>query len=131
MKFRVARHTNDMQAMIDFYTNVIGLEVTDSFEDHNGGYNGVILGHPISEWELEFTTSSTAANHTFDQDDNLVFYAKNEKEYNEFMQRIAENNVETTQAANPYWNEFGVTVQDPDGYNVIVSNRLFNTEEYS
>lgn len=131
MKFRAARHTNDMQVMIDFYTTVMGLEVTDGFEDHNGGYSGVILGHPGSEWELEFTTSADEASHTFDQDDNIVFYAANEEEYNEFLGRISENNVVTIQAANPYWNDFGVTVQDPDGYNVIVSNRLFKTEEYS
>ena len=40
MKFRYARHTNNLDTLIDFYQNVIGLEKLGGFKDHNG-YDGV------------------------------------------------------------------------------------------
>ncbi len=43
MKFRYARHTDDIKPLINFYTQVIGLEVIGSFENH-ANYDGVFLG---------------------------------------------------------------------------------------
>lgn len=124
MHFRTARHTNDLGPLIDFYTRIIGLKVTDHFEDHAGGYNGVILGKAGESWELEFTTSKEPAQHSFDQDDNLVFYASSLAEYDELIKIVQENNIERVSPANPYWDVYGITVRDPDGYRVIISNRL-------
>ncbi|AOY44171.1 MULTISPECIES: hypothetical protein [Psychrobacter] len=45
MKFRYARHTNNLGTLIDFYQNIIGLEKLGGFKDHNG-YDGVFLGFP-------------------------------------------------------------------------------------
>ena len=36
MKFRYARHTNNLGTLIDFYQNIIGLEKLGGFKDHNG-----------------------------------------------------------------------------------------------
>jgi catechol 2,3-dioxygenase-like lactoylglutathione lyase family enzyme len=45
MKFRVARHTNDLDKIKTFYTTVLGFEVLGSFEDHDS-YDGLFLGKP-------------------------------------------------------------------------------------
>ena len=40
MKYCYARHSNNLDTLIDFYQNIIGLEKRGGFKDHNG-YDGV------------------------------------------------------------------------------------------
>ena len=79
MKFRVARHTNDLEKIEQFYITVIGLKKLGEFKNHNN-YNGIFLGIEGADWHLEFTTSLEKANHTFDEDDIFVFYTKTTEE---------------------------------------------------
>jgi len=45
MKFRIARHTKDLNRIIDFYGRILGLKVLGEFKDYQN-YNGVFLGIP-------------------------------------------------------------------------------------
>ena len=74
MKFRIARHTTDLNRIIDFYGRILGLKVLGEFKDHHS-YSGVFLGIPGESWHLEFTLSDAAPVHQPDDDDLLVFYA--------------------------------------------------------
>lgn len=80
MKFRIARHTNNIDSIKSFYINVLGLELLGGFENHTN-YNGIFIGKPNFDWHLEFTQSNDKANHTFDEDAILVFYPETSKEY--------------------------------------------------
>lgn len=53
MIFRVARHTNNITAIQDFYTQVLGLKLLGSFEQHDG-YDGIFLVYkmPRGIWSL-------------------------------------------------------------------------------
>ena len=73
MKFRYARHTNNLKVLSEFYTNVLGLEKLGGFKNHSN-YNGVFLGLPNKDWHIEFTESDEKAEHNPDEDDLLVFY---------------------------------------------------------
>ncbi|GAA4899833.1 hypothetical protein GCM10023311_26520 [Flaviramulus aquimarinus] len=121
MEFRNARHTNDLKPIIEFYSNILGLEVLFSFENHND-YSGVFLGKPDHQWHLEFTASVGKAEHSFDDDDVLVFYPTEHREYDEIVERIHEKKIEKLKAKNPFWNDNGITIKDPDGFHVIISN---------
>ena len=121
MIFRTARHTNDLKPIVEFYTNIIGLEVLFSFENHND-YSGAFIGKPNYDWHLEFTMSKNKADHKFDVEDILVFYPTVIKEYNEIVKRIETNNIEKIKAENPFWDDNGIMIKDPDGFRVIVSN---------
>jgi hypothetical protein len=121
MEFRNARHTNNLKPLVEFYTNIIGLEVLFSFENHNE-YSGVFIGKTDHDWHLEFTTSKSIAEHKFDVDDMLVFYPTEKSEYSDIVKRIEENNIEKVKAKNPFWNDNGIMIKDPDGFGVIVSN---------
>ncbi len=121
MEFRTARHTNNLKPIADFYTNILGLEVLFSFENHND-YNGVFIGKTDQSWHLEFTSSKTEAEHKFDIEDLLVFYPTEKDEYQEIMERIETSGIEKIKPKNPFWVENGVMIQDPDGFGVIVSN---------
>ena len=121
MKFRIARHTNDLEKIKTFYTKVLGFEVLGSFENHDN-YNGIFIGKPNSDWHLEFTQSNEIVEFHFNEDDSLVFYPEEISEYNQLLENIQKQNISIIKAKNPYWNENGKMILDPDGYRIIISN---------
>lgn len=121
MELRNARHTNNLKLIVEFYTNIIGLEVLFSFENHND-YSGAFIGKPGHQWHLEFTTSKNKAEHKFDDEDILVFYPTEKNEYEEIVESIEINNIEKIKAKNPFWDDNGIMFKDPDGFRVIISN---------
>ena len=121
MTFRYARHTNQLQVLTQFYTDVFGLSILGSFEDHES-YNGVFLGTKGENWHLEFTSSDEPCNHTFDDDDLITFYPETRVEYEKIVQGIEANNIEQITAKNDYWNRNGIVVKDPDGFIVVLCN---------
>ena len=120
MILRVARHTDNLEKVINFYVDIIGLEILGNFKNHDG-YDGVFIGKPNLDWHLEFTTSQEKPNHIFDEDDILVFYPKTRAELDSIMNKIRENNFEIRQSKNTYWNINGILIKDFDNHNVIIS----------
>ena len=125
MTFRHARHTNNLEQLKTFYTEILGLEVLGSFENHNN-YDGVFIGKPNENWHLEFTQTTEIVNHTFDEDDILVFYPNTNQEYELILEKIIKENIQFIAPKNPYWKENGKMILDPDGYRIIVSNLKIN-----
>lgn len=121
MIFRAARHTNKLESLIAFYTQVLEFEVLGEFRDHDG-YDGVFLGRKNEKWHLEFTTTVEAVNHQFDEDDLLVFYPENEEEYTRITDKIKTSDLLQLEPKNPYWKTNGILITDPDGYGIIISD---------
>ena len=121
MTFRFARHTNNLEKLKSFYTEVLGLEILGGFQNHNN-YDGVFIGKSNENWHLEFTQNQEKANHTFDDDDILVFYPKTKSEFELILQNIQNKNIKFIEAKNTYWNENGKLFLDPDGYRIVISN---------
>jgi catechol 2,3-dioxygenase-like lactoylglutathione lyase family enzyme len=120
MKFRIARHTEDLNRMIDFYGRILGLTVLGEFKNHLN-YDGVFLGAPSSDWHLEFTISELPPVHFPDDDDLLVFYASSITEFNTIKERLIANRVKHVKPKNPYWAKNGITFEDPDGFRIVIS----------
>ncbi|NCD71869.1 VOC family protein [Mucilaginibacter agri] len=120
MKFRIARHTNNLVPIIHFYKVLLGLSTLGEFKDHDG-YDGVFLGLIGSDWHLEFTTSKEAPDHKPDEDDLLVFYLPTVAEYLSLKELFKANNVMELEAKNPYWKVNGATYADPDGYRIVLT----------
>ena len=120
MKFRTARHTRELNRMIDFYGRVLGLQVLGEFKDHQN-YDGVFLGIPGESWHLEFTVSADTPAHSPDDDDLLVFYAESPDEFNKIKERFIANKVKHLKPKNPYWENNGITFEDPDGFRIVIS----------
>ena len=83
---------------------------------------GFFIGKENLEWHLEFTTSDELAEHQFDDDDILVFYPTTRNLYNDIIKNINTHKIKTHKAKNPFWDENGILIQDPDGYNIIISD---------
>ena len=121
MNFRIARHTNKIKKITDFYINILNLEILGSFTNHDN-YDGVFIGKGKLDWHLEFTTSDELAEHQFDDDDILVFYPTTRNLYDDIVENINTHKIKTYKAKNQFWNENGILIRDPDGYNIIVSD---------
>ncbi|MGV0964542.1 hypothetical protein [Empedobacter falsenii] len=42
MQFRVARHTNQIKGIKDFYIKVLNFDILGEFQNHNG-YDGIFI----------------------------------------------------------------------------------------
>jgi catechol 2,3-dioxygenase-like lactoylglutathione lyase family enzyme len=120
MVLRVARHTNDLEKLENFYVNILGFERLGGFQNHNS-YDGVFIGKSGLDWHFEFTQSEEKANHTFDEDDVIVLYFETILEYNLLLYRLIANSISIISSKNPYWNENGKMFLDPDGFRIVIS----------
>jgi catechol 2,3-dioxygenase-like lactoylglutathione lyase family enzyme len=116
---RVARPTDDIDALLPFYEQGLGLTVLYRFEDHDG-FDGIMLGHGKAPWHLEFTR---ARGHTAGRaptpDNLLVLYLPDAAEWQAAVDRMRGAGFEPVPAFNPYWDRDGLTFEDPDGYRVV------------
>ena len=121
MTFRFARHTNDLEQIKSFYIDILGFELLSCFENHNG-YDGIFIGKSNENWHLEFTKSEEVVLFDFNDDDILVFYPNSKMMFDIIMNKIQSQKIEFIKSKNPYWNENGKMILDPDGYRVIISD---------
>ena len=119
---RVARPTDQLEAVVAFYCSLFGFCELGRFVDHDG-FDGVMLGHPDAGYHLEFTH---AAGHTVGRaptrDNLLVFYLPSTDDWNEAVEHIQSCGVKAVESFNPYWDRQGRTYEDPDGYRVVLQN---------
>lgn len=118
MKFRIARHTDNLKTISAFYSNLPEMEVLGSFEAHDG-YDGIFIGKPEERWHLEFTQSNETVHHTPDEDNLLVFYYEDEIVHKQALTYL-DSVSKRIPAKNPYWNIHGATYKDPDGFGLVV-----------
>jgi catechol 2,3-dioxygenase-like lactoylglutathione lyase family enzyme len=123
VQVRVARPTRSLQKLIKFYCEGLGLEVVGSFTGH-AGYSGVMIGLPGRDYHLEFTEhEESQEDHPPPGRDNLlVFYIPERAVVERIVARLAALGYASVAPENPYWNERGVTIEDPDGWRVVLMN---------
>jgi catechol 2,3-dioxygenase-like lactoylglutathione lyase family enzyme len=118
----VARASDDLDALIRFYRDGLGLELLYRFEDHEG-FDGVMLGSPGGPYHLEFTRAREhMAGRAPTQDNLLVFYLPDPVEWRASVARMRDSGFDPVPAFNPYWDRDGHTFEDPDGYRVVLQN---------
>lgn len=120
MKFRYARHTDNLALLVEFYTKVLGLKVIGEFENHSE-YNGVFLGYKDFDWHIEFTESNEPANHKPDKDDLMVFYIDSKEDLMSIKQKAKDLGYLIVKPKNPYWQRNGIGILDPDGFGIILT----------
>lgn len=122
MQLRIARHTERLEEVVAFYRDGIGLPEIGSFRDH-AGYAGVFLAVPGTDAHLELTTGGTHGAPAAHPETLLVLYVGNATVVDAVVQRVG---VQPVAAANPYWAEHGVTIEDPDGFRLVLVPERWN-----
>ncbi|WP_043931643.1 VOC family protein [Bacillus sp. EB01] len=122
VQFRIARPTDQLDKVVAFYQDGIGLKVIGSFKQHDG-YDGVMLGLPDANYHLEFTQHEKGSPCPPPTEDNLlVFYIPDKAARDEIAARLNEMGYPAVEPENPYWKNAGVTIADPDGWRIVLQN---------
>jgi catechol 2,3-dioxygenase-like lactoylglutathione lyase family enzyme len=120
VQFRMARPTNQIDKIIEFYEEGLGLEKIGGFSGH-AGYDGVMFGLPNNSYHLEFTQSEEEIDlQTPTKEHLLVFYLPNLFELNHIVHRLESMGYDEVEPENPYWANGGVTIEDPDGWRIVL-----------
>ncbi len=122
VQLRFARPTDQLQEVVRFYRDGLGLPVIGSFEGHSG-YDGVMLGLPGHDYHLEFTQHEAGSPCPAPTEDNLlVFYIPDRAAIDAIAQRLTVMGYSEVPPENPYWQGRGVTIADPDGWRIVLMN---------
>ena len=119
---RVARPSDDLERLLRFYRDGLGLAVLYQFRDHEG-FDGMMLGREGAPYHLEFTKRRGHRVGRAPTTDNLlVFYLPDKADWQAGVQRMRQAGFAPVPSFNPYWDREGVTFEDPDGYRVVLQN---------
>ena len=122
MQLRVARHTDQLAEVAAFYRDGMGLREVGGFRDHDG-YDGIFLAVPGTGAHLELTSGGEHGAPAPHPETLLVFYLGSQAAVESAVRRLGADPVVP---ANPYWAAHGVTIQDPDGFLVVLVPERWN-----
>jgi len=120
VQMRIARPTDKLEQVIDFYEVGLGLKRVGEFLNHDG-YDGVMYGLPETNYHLEFTRHISGTPCPAPTKDNLfVFYLPDWNTVTQIANRLLERGYPAVTAENPYWGDDSVTIEDPDGWRIVL-----------
>ena len=116
---RIARPTAGLRAAERFWTEGAGATVL--WRSDTDGM--LAVGFPGACWHLELVEDgSTRPAPT--AEDLLVLYLGSPVTSDD-LDRLTAAGGEVVAARNPYWDRWGTTVADPDGYRLVLSHRTW------
>ncbi|MFE7776938.1 VOC family protein [Streptomyces sp. NPDC057445] len=125
---RVARPSRDLRAAERFWRNGLGLSVVwrhDATDEAGepGEHALLMVGLPDADWHLELVHDAAAPVEPRPTEEDLLVIYLDGQVPEELVARLEEHGGKRVPSPNPYWNEWGVTVEDPDGYRLVLCVR--------
>ncbi|MFJ9338491.1 VOC family protein [Streptomyces sp. NPDC101733] len=122
---RVARPSLDLAAAERFYVDGLGLSVLWRSSGKPGEHDLLMVGPADGGWHFELTRDPAAPlDPTPTVDDLFVLYLGEEPD-EALVRRLVDCGGTRVASHNPYWDEYGVTVADPDGYRLVLCSRTW------
>ena len=122
---RIARPTDDLDALLPFYRDGLGFRVLYEFRDED--FDGMMLGHPGAPYHLEFTKAhGHEAGRAPTEDNLLVFYLPERNRFEAAHRRMRAAGFAPVPPFNAWWAANGATFEDPDGYRIVLQNAAWN-----
>ncbi|UED85498.1 VOC family protein [Streptomyces profundus] len=124
-KLRIARPSLDLAAARRFWVDGLGLSVLYEHEaDGTPGQHALLMvGWPDAGWHLELTYDPGAPTEPTPTPEDLLVVYLAEPVPEELIVALERAGGARVPAHNPYWDTWGVTLQDPDGYRLVLSTR--------
>lgn len=98
---RVARPSDDPDALLPFCEHGLGLQLLFRFQDHDG-FDGIMLGRDAAPYHFEFTRAhGHAVGRAPTADNLLVFYMPDRAEWTAAIDRMRAAGFPRVQAFNP------------------------------
>lgn len=124
-KLRVARATDNLDALVTFYRDGLGMSVLYRFNDHDG-FDGVMFGREGAPYHFEFTRSrGHPAGRSPTPDNLLIFYLPDAGEWATAVARMKAAGYTPVPSFNPFWDHDGLTFEDPDGYRIVLQKAVW------
>jgi GNAT superfamily N-acetyltransferase len=124
IELRIARHTDRLREVVEFYRDGIGLREVGGFREHDG-YDGVFLEIPGTSAHLEITRGGVHGAPAPHPESLLVLYVGDVATLRTIAARLRADPVAP---ANPYWAKHGLTFSDPDGFLVVLVPEHWSAE---
>ncbi|MFF4581377.1 VOC family protein [Streptomyces sp. NPDC001389] len=123
---RVARPSRDLVAAERFYVDGLGLDVLWRTSGHVPGEHDLVMVGPAGGgWHFELTRDpENPVDPSPTVDDLFVVYLGQAPDA-ALVSRLVACGGEQVPSHNPYWDEYGVTVADPDGYRLVLCSRTW------
>lgn len=119
---RIARPSDDLERLLPFYRDGLGLDLLFRFTDRDG-FDGIMLGKEGAPYHLEFTHElGHKAGSAPTQHNLLVLYLPDRLLWQGVVSRMMAAGFDPVPAFNPYWDRDSVTFEDPDGYRLVLQN---------
>ncbi len=120
VEVRIARPTDKLDEVLDFYCRDLGLP--ELFRSAGDGYQVVMIGLPGDRYHLEFTSHDDGSPGRAPTDENLlVFYFPTADNMFDVVARLGESGHEPVELDNPWWRENGAIVfPDPDNWRIVL-----------
>ena len=124
VQVRVVRPTDQLDAVVRFYRDGVGLTQLGSWEaEGHAGYRGVLLGLPEHAYHLAFIQHAAGSPCPAPSRDNLlVLYIPDRAAIDRIAARLQAMGYDAVPPQNPWWAERGVTIPDPDGWRIVLMN---------
>ncbi|MFE7527899.1 VOC family protein [Kitasatospora sp. NPDC057542] len=126
MRVRIARPSRDLAAAERFYVGGLGLAVQwRSTERVSGKHDLLMVGPPDGSWHFELTHDPERPLEPTPTVDDLFVVYLGTPVGEGLVARLEEAGGTRVEAHNPYWDECGVTIADPDGYRLVLCSRTW------
>ncbi|WP_156723706.1 VOC family protein [Streptomyces apocyni] len=126
---RIARPSRDLAAAERFFAQGLGLSVLYRAEGGAvpGEHDLLMLGWPAASWHLELVNEPAAPVQPRPTDEDLLVIYLDGPVPDDLVARLEKHGGTRVPSPNPYWNEWGVTVEDPDGYRLVLCTRAWSS----
>jgi catechol 2,3-dioxygenase-like lactoylglutathione lyase family enzyme len=122
VQVRIARPTGQMERIVAFYRDGLGLPIIYSYMD-DADYDGVMFGLPGRDYHLEITRHAGDGPCPIPPPDNLlVLYIPDRGAIDDLVAHLRAMGYTPVAPRNRYWAEKGVTFSDPDGWHIVLMN---------
>lgn len=123
---RIARPSRDLDAARSFWADGLGLDVLfEAGPDAEGGHALLVLGPRGAAWHLELVGDPVAHAATHPGPEDLLALYLGRAVDATVLDPLLAHGGTRVDSPNPYWNRWGVTVVDPDGYRLVLSSRTW------
>lgn len=125
---RVARPSRDLLAAESFWVEGLGLRVLYRAEggDVPGEHDLLMVGWPDASWHLELVHEAVGPVEPRPTTEDLLVIYLDEQVPEDLVTRLEAHGGTRVPSPNPYWNEWGITVEDPDGYRLVLCTRAWS-----
>lgn len=123
---RIARPVRDLARAVAQYKQGLDLEELASFEGHSG-FDGAMLGFRGADFHFEFTVCrGHPVTPQPTPEDLFVFYVPDHQAWTKRCQAMRGAGFKEVESFNPYWSQQGCTLEDADGYRVVIQRAAWN-----